>query len=180
VGTTASIRGAGFVLDGYPRTGAQVDEPDRTLDKLGSMLDAAVLPSAYTDAIVSRPNSRASEQERDDAPDVVRQRIGVYAIETSPVAEAYAAPGLLLTVDGSGPMDEVTERIPGALSISSDRRDLTNLCRHEYRLRARGSSLPQAGGQMLKGIFTGRGVMVSGWVQSPSASRSGSTPSPNQ
>jgi adenylate kinase len=45
----------------------------------------------------------------------VRDRLKVYAEQTAPVADFYAARGQLQTIDGVGELDEVTERLKQAL-----------------------------------------------------------------
>ena len=64
------------------------------------------------DEVVARMLKRAEEQHRaDDAEPVMRHRLEVYREQTEPVASFYADLDLLETVDGSGSIDEVSERI---------------------------------------------------------------------
>jgi adenylate kinase len=106
----------GFLLDGYPRTAAQVDELDAMLAAAGTALDAVVEITADTEEVVGRLVRRAAEQGRaDDDESVVRRRLEVYAEQTGPLARLYADRGLLLQVDGVGPVDEVEQRIAAAL-----------------------------------------------------------------
>jgi adenylate kinase len=106
----------GFVLDGYPRTLAQVDELDGILAGLGTELDKVVEITADTDEVVARLLNRAQEQGRaDDTEEVIRRRMDVYAEQTEPLVRVYAERGLLLKVDGMGSMDEVTARLLAAL-----------------------------------------------------------------
>jgi adenylate kinase len=106
----------GFVLDGYPRTLAQVDELDGILVGLGTELDKVVEITADTDEVVARLLNRAQEQGRaDDTEEVIRRRMDVYAEQTEPLVRVYAERGLLLKVDGMGSMDEVTARLLAAL-----------------------------------------------------------------
>ncbi|MFN8184788.1 MAG: adenylate kinase [Candidatus Nanopelagicales bacterium] len=106
----------GFILDGYPRTLAQVDELDAILSGLGTNLDKVVEITANTDEVVTRLLNRAKEQGRaDDTEDVIRRRMDVYAEQTSPLVRVYSERGLLVKVDGMGAMDEVTARLLAAL-----------------------------------------------------------------
>lgn len=106
----------GFILDGYPRTLAQVGELDSILSGLGSPLDKVVEITADTDEVVGRLLNRAQEQGRaDDTEDVIRRRMDVYAEQTAPLVAVYSERGLLVKVDGMGSMDEVTERLLAAL-----------------------------------------------------------------
>lgn len=107
----------GFLLDGYPRTADQVVELDSMLSDAGTQLDAVVLLTADTDEVVRRLLNRAIEQGRaDDTEDVIRRRLEVYEEQTAPLINTYGARDLVVTVDGLGAVEEVTERILGALA----------------------------------------------------------------
>ena len=111
----------GFLLDGYPRTVAQVDELDSMLAAAGTSIDAVVVLTVEFEEVVQRLLSRAqSEGRTDDTEDVIRHRQEVYAEQTAPLLEVYASRGLLLEVDGMGEVDEVTERIFARLDEVSD------------------------------------------------------------
>jgi adenylate kinase len=108
---------AGFLLDGYPRTTEQVSELDRILAAGETALDAVVLITADTDEVVSRLLKRAEIEGRaDDTEDVIRHRLSVYAEQTAPLIDLYAARDLVVTVDGLGAVADVTERIVSSLS----------------------------------------------------------------
>ena len=112
---------AGFLLDGYPRTEAQVDELDSILEANGHQLSHVVELTADTDEVVARLLNRAKEQGRaDDTESVIRRRLDVYAEQTAPLVRTYASRGLLVQVDGMGDMDEVTARLTDALGVSAD------------------------------------------------------------
>ena len=107
----------GFLLDGYPRTPDQVQYLAALLAAHGHALDAVVRLVADEDEIVRRLRQRAVEQGRvDDSEDAIRHRQEVYQRETAPLLEMFREQGLLVEVDGLGPMDDVTARIFAALS----------------------------------------------------------------
>ncbi|NMR18896.1 adenylate kinase [Cellulomonas fimi] len=107
----------GFILDGYPRNAAQVTALDQMLQGDGVALDAVVELSAPRDELLARLARRAAIEGRtDDTEDAIRRRLEVYAEQTAPLTEAYAARGLLVTVDGIGEVDGVTERVLAALA----------------------------------------------------------------
>jgi adenylate kinase len=107
----------GFLLDGYPRTLAQVDYLDQLLEGDGQKLDAVIQLTADQDEIVQRLTKRAQEQGRaDDSEEAIRHRQEVYVRETSPLIDVYRERGLLVPVDGLGGMDEVADRIVRALA----------------------------------------------------------------
>jgi adenylate kinase len=103
---------AGFLLDGYPRTKAQVTELDDMLACRGAALDAVLELTVDTDEIVQRLLKRAKTEGRaDDTEDVFRQRQDVYVKETAPLSAIYRDRGLLHQVDGMGDVDAVTARL---------------------------------------------------------------------
>lgn len=106
---------AGFLLDGYPRTVAQVAELDGMLST--TPLDRVIELIADTDEVVKRLLGRAIEQGRaDDTEDVIRRRLEVYEEQTAPLTALYKSRGLLVQVDGLGSVEEVTARISAALN----------------------------------------------------------------
>ena len=108
---------AGFLLDGYPRTGEQVIELDSMLKAAGTELDAVVLINADTEELVRRLANRALEQGRaDDTEDVIRRRQEVYAEQTAPLIAVYSERNLVVEIDGIGSVEEVTARILSALA----------------------------------------------------------------
>lgn len=107
---------AGFLLDGYPRTKAQVAELDDMLSARGTALDAVIELTVDTDELVRRMIKRAvSDGRSDDTEDVFRHRHEIYERETAPIAALYRERGLLHQVDGMGEMDAVTERLQAVL-----------------------------------------------------------------
>jgi adenylate kinase len=106
----------GFLLDGYPRTLAQVEELDGMIAHTGHRLEAVVVLTVDQDEIVQRLLQRARVAGRtDDTEDVIRRRQEVYAEQTEPLIEVYRGRGICHEVDGMGAVDEVTQRIFAAL-----------------------------------------------------------------
>jgi len=106
----------GFLLDGYPRTVAQLEALDAMLAEGGHALDAVLELTVDEDAVVQRLLKRAQIEGRvDDTEEVIRERQAIYRRETAPLAEIYAQRGLLVQVDGMGEVDDVAARIDQAL-----------------------------------------------------------------
>jgi adenylate kinase len=109
---------AGFLLDGFPRTLAQVEELDGMIKFTGHQLDAVVCLTVDQDEIVARLLQRAQVEGRaDDTEDVIRRRQEVYLEQTEPLIEVYKSRGIVHEIDGLGEVAEVTERIFAALDI---------------------------------------------------------------
>jgi len=108
----------GFLLDGYPRTLAQVEELDGMIAHTGHRLDAVVVLTVDPEEIVQRLLQRAETEGRaDDTEDVIRRRQEIYAEETEPLITVYKERGLVHEIDGMGEVSEVTKRIFEALDV---------------------------------------------------------------
>jgi len=104
--------GNGFILDGYPRNLAQADALNTLLARLGQPLDAVVQLDVPNEVIVSRCELRfKAEGRKDDNPEVVKERLKVYAAQTAPLVDYYRNQGKLASVQGVGSLDEVFQRI---------------------------------------------------------------------
>jgi adenylate kinase len=105
---------SGFLLDGYPRTLAQVEELDRMLGD--DSIDAVVVLTADQEELVQRLLRRAHIEGRtDDTEQVIRRRQELFREQTAPLLAVYDDRGLLVEVDGMGEVDQVTSRVFAAL-----------------------------------------------------------------
>ncbi|HUF29002.1 MAG TPA: adenylate kinase [Gemmatimonadaceae bacterium] len=131
---------AGSILDGVVRTVPQAEGLERVLRELGRRVDAVVLFEADEDELVHRLSSRTTceacqtpykdrepgtacdecggklVRRRDDEPEAVRNRLGVYRRQTEPVIEWYRSNGVnVVPVNAVGTVHEVTKRVLDAL-----------------------------------------------------------------
>jgi adenylate kinase len=109
----------GFILDGFPRNVAQAEALDAMLVDQGVHLGAVVELAVDPDVLIERILKRAAESEggprEDDTQEALQHRLRVYEEQTAPVAEYYAAKGILKTLDGMQEMDEVTAQVHAVL-----------------------------------------------------------------
>jgi adenylate kinase len=133
----------GFLLDGFPRTVPQGRDLDAMLGALGEPLDVVLELVVDDDEVVRRLSGRRTcrscndvwhvdfdpparpdvcdhccgqlFQREDDRPETVRRRLEVYSVQTAPLIGYYAEAGLLVGIDSTGPVDDVTERAIAAL-----------------------------------------------------------------
>ncbi len=112
----------GFVLDGFPRTVPQAEALDHLLAERGMKLDAVVELKVDEGILLDRIATRVAEMtargekvRSDDNPDVLKGRLAAYRTQTAPLADYYAGKGMLKTVDGMAPIDEVTAALDGLL-----------------------------------------------------------------
>ena len=133
----------GYVLDGFPRTIPQAEVLDSELTKLGDHIDYAINVDVPDENIVKRMSGRracltcgatyhiehvpprkegicdvcGSELvlRDDDKPETVKNRLNVYHEQTQPLIDFYTEKGVLKTVDGTVPMEEVFAAITAIL-----------------------------------------------------------------
>ena len=112
----------GFILDGFPRTVAQARALDELLAKKAMQLDAIVELKVDENALLARIEKRAAETvaaggtvRADDNPEAFKVRLTAYREQTAPVSAYYASHGVLKTVDGMAPIDEVTKALDAVL-----------------------------------------------------------------
>jgi adenylate kinase len=133
----------GFLLDGFPRNVPQAIELDDMLADMDTKLDVVVELIVDDDEVVRRLSGRRTcrncghiwhvdfdppskegtcdncggelFQRDDDKPDTIRHRLEVYAEQTAPLVGYYGERGILVGVDATGPVDDVTERVIAAL-----------------------------------------------------------------
>lgn len=101
----ASARG-GYVLDGFPRTVHQAEMAYEMAREHGVELQVAAYLEVPQDELVRRLLARG--RGADDTQDVIEHRLEVYEAKTRPMVQHYVERGILVTVDGSQPADEVT------------------------------------------------------------------------
>lgn len=128
----------GFVLDGFPRTVAQAKALDKMLDDEAPL--AVIDVEVSEDAIVRRLSARricgscgwtavpgasacakcggALVQRRDDAEDVVRERLRVYQDDTQPLVDFYRDRATFRSVDGDQSPDAVAADIAAAVAAA--------------------------------------------------------------
>ncbi|HEY5890513.1 MAG TPA: adenylate kinase [Acidimicrobiia bacterium] len=100
----------GFILDGFPRTAPQVKALDDLLGEDG--LDAVVVLDVDEEALVGRLVARGRD---DDNEETIRNRFQMYHGQTQPVLDIYNDRDLVISVDGMGDIDVVTDRLLSAL-----------------------------------------------------------------
>ena len=133
----------GYVLDGFPRTIPQAEVLDCELTKLGDHIDYAINVDVPDENIVKRMSGRRAcltcgatyhiehvppKKEGicdvcgselvlrdDDKPETVKNRLNVYHEQTQPLIDFYTEKGVLKTVDGTVPMEEVFAAITAIL-----------------------------------------------------------------
>ncbi|TGT58560.1 adenylate kinase [Mesorhizobium sp. M00.F.Ca.ET.170.01.1.1] len=115
---------SGFILDGFPRTLGQARAFDAELENAASKLDAVlelrVVEAALLDRIIHRAcvgKAAGLPIRSDDNPEAFKVRLDAYRAQTEPLAEYYRGVGLLRTVNGLLPMDDVTSHLLAELRL---------------------------------------------------------------
>lgn len=108
---------AGIILDGYPRTKAQVDDLMELVHsknlKIGKVLNIDVPKSELL--IRAQKRAQTSNRKDDKDPQIHVKRIEVFEESTRPAIEYMKSKIKVLTFDGLGTIDEITERIKASL-----------------------------------------------------------------
>lgn len=107
----------GFLLDGYPRTIAQVHHLDQILAESRQELNVVLKLAVEEEELIGRLLGRAKEANRsDDNEAVIRHRLDLYHKQTAVVVDEYAQRGILARVNGSGSINEITDRAMQAIT----------------------------------------------------------------
>jgi adenylate kinase len=133
----------GILLDGFPRTVAQATALDEALTTANTSVDRSIFFKVSEEELVRRLAGRATcpncqrpyhdtfnkpqntdkcddcgsdlIRREDDKPEAVRNRLKVYATQTTPVLEHYQKVGNLVEVDGEQSIEAVQEDLAAAI-----------------------------------------------------------------
>lgn len=133
----------GALLDGFPRTPAQADALSEMLKEFNSKVELVPLIDVPVQVLIERLSGRWScrakghvfhekfnppqksgicdidgselYQREDDQKNTVERRIKVYTEQTAPLIEYYSSRSLLVTVDGTKAIKEVTNELLAAI-----------------------------------------------------------------
>ena len=118
----------GFILDGFPRTEAQAEALGKLLHQKGLDLDAVIELKVDESILLHRVERRVAEMtargeavRADDNAESLKKRLDAYRAQTAPLVHFYAGKGMLRTVDGMEPIDDVTSAIGRILAEAAFR-----------------------------------------------------------
>lgn len=126
-----------WILDGFPRNQEQAKVLDEALGEINEKLDKVIVLEASDDDLVERLSGRRQSeatgntyhveydpppedsdedpgpfvQRDDDTEEAIRKRLETYHEETEPLKDYYEEQGILVTVDASQGIDEVSEQV---------------------------------------------------------------------
>jgi adenylate kinase len=103
----------GFLLDGFPRTGAQARGLADLLAPGG--LDLVVNIEVPDDVVMGRMLARGRD---DDTEDAIGRRLELYRSETAPLIDFFTDRGKLVEVNGLGTEAEVQLRVVAAIEAA--------------------------------------------------------------
>jgi adenylate kinase len=107
---------SGFVLDGFPRTLTQARQSYEWGRLRGRTFHAVISLQVPEDELLRRLLERGRRSGRtDDGDDTIRRRLAIHAEHTAPLLDFYRGRDILVEVDGTGAVPEVTARIRDAL-----------------------------------------------------------------
>jgi adenylate kinase len=113
----AAARAGGYILDGFPRNLAQARVADDAWEHRGIGLDAVVYLEVPEPELRRRLLERAHTEGRsDDTPEVIANRLALFAETTFPLVEHYRDRGLLVAIAADRAPDAVTDDVLSRLS----------------------------------------------------------------
>ena len=103
----------GFIFDGFPRTNNQAIALDEFLSELNTSITVMLSLDVEEEELKTRLLKRAEVSGRADDADesIIKNRISVYNAETAPVKGFYSNQNKLISVDGEGSIDDITNRL---------------------------------------------------------------------
>ncbi|HIE64848.1 MAG: adenylate kinase [Nitrospira sp.] len=128
----------GYILDGFPRTIRQGEALTEILDQADEKIDHVVNFYVDEETLIKRISGRRScpscgkayhlvyrppmhegqcdcgtglMQRKDDSPETVKSRLGVYKNETAPLIEYYKKRGDLQNIEASGTISEISKSV---------------------------------------------------------------------
>ena len=109
----------GVILDGFPRTVQQAQALDFLFKNHGRRMSCVISIDAPREELVRRIHERALISGRtDDAnDDTIRHRLEEYDAKTKPVTDYYKVSGLLVSIDGSGEINQTSMRLCKVVDI---------------------------------------------------------------
>ena len=136
----------GFLLDGFPRNVLQAEVLRAILAQASTPLDAVLELALEDTEIIARLSGRRTckncnasfhviyekpavdgicdkcqgelYQREDDSEAVITRRLEVYAEQTKPIIAFYRSEGLLITIEATGEVGEISQRAISALSAA--------------------------------------------------------------
>ena len=138
-------RADSWILDGFPRNQAQAETLGQALEEIDARLDKVVALEAPDEALIERLSGRRQSeatgktyhiqydpppenseedpgpfiQRRDDTEEAIRHRLDLYHEQTEPLKGYYEKQGLLVSVDATRPIPEVTDEVLRAVGEGS-------------------------------------------------------------
>ncbi|SCZ57661.1 adenylate kinase, partial [Thiohalomonas denitrificans] len=133
----------GFILDGFPRNIPQAEALDSVLDEINQPIQGAILIDVDFDSLVQRLSGRRTcescgqvynvftspprlddqcdlcggnlRHRADDNEETISNRLRVFEAQTLPLTEYFRAQGKLHTIEGTGEIEDIFERVDAAV-----------------------------------------------------------------
>lgn len=135
----------GFILDGFPRTIPQAEYLEDVLKGIGTTVDHVIDINVPDEVIIKRLSGRRvcsscsatyhnvnnptkeegicdackapTIQREDDREETIVKRLSTYHEQTEPLIEYYKGKGKLLTIDGTGTIEDGTKKLLKSLDV---------------------------------------------------------------
>ena len=107
----------GFIFDGFPRTTPQAEALEAFLTGKNTSVSVMLALDVAEQELIQRLLLRGKDSGRadDQNEEVIANRINVYNEQTAVVADFYDAQSKFQKIDGVGSIDEIFDRLCGAI-----------------------------------------------------------------
>ena len=107
-----------LIFDGYPRSLNQAKNLDLLLNTSNQTIDFIFFLNVNKETIINRIQKRKILENRsDDELDTILKRYDTYMETTKPVLEFYSKNSNFHEIDGSGEIDEITNKIDTLINV---------------------------------------------------------------
>ena len=103
----------GFIFDGFPRTIKQAEILDKFLNDQNLQISMTIALDVQDEILIKRLLERGKQSGRTDDQDIlkIQNRFQEYNKKTSKLIDFYKAQNKFFSIDGSGTINEITNRL---------------------------------------------------------------------
>lgn len=109
---TQSDTASGWLLDGFPRTITQAIFLEQLLKEINQSCNSVINLDVPDEMLVQRLLGRG---RKDDNEEVILNRLAVYRQQTAPLIDFYQERQMLITINGSQPVEKVAAELAVAI-----------------------------------------------------------------
>lgn len=109
----------GALLDGFPRTIKQAEALEVILERMNRHLSVVINIEVPAEIVTQRMLLRARS---DDSLQAITRRLNIYEHEISPVIEWFVERQVLVAIDGTGTVEDVSQKVTDTIELYHHKR----------------------------------------------------------